>query len=47
MMPCTQAVLSPRFGIGRYHRPDMDQPIREIFDQFKQQLPDIDPVETQ
>ncbi|MBW3613530.1 MAG: hypothetical protein KY392_06690, partial [Chloroflexi bacterium] len=25
----------------------MDQPIREIFDQFKQQLPDIDPVETQ
>jgi pyruvate dehydrogenase E1 component len=25
----------------------MEQPIREIFDQFKQQLPDIDPVETQ
>jgi pyruvate dehydrogenase E1 component len=25
----------------------MDQPIKEIFDQFKQQLPDIDPVETQ
>ena len=25
----------------------MQQPIREIFDQFKQQLPDIDPVETQ
>ena len=25
----------------------MSQPIHEIFDQFKQQLPDIDPVETQ
>ena len=25
----------------------MQPPIREIFDQFKQQLPDIDPVETQ
>jgi pyruvate dehydrogenase E1 component len=25
----------------------MQQPIHEIFDQFKQQLPDIDPVETQ
>src|SRR5688572_1818065 len=25
----------------------MEQPIREIFDQFKQQLPDIDPVETE
>jgi pyruvate dehydrogenase E1 component len=25
----------------------MEQPIREIFDQFKQQLPDVDPVETQ
>ncbi|MFN2418461.1 MAG: pyruvate dehydrogenase (acetyl-transferring), homodimeric type, partial [Candidatus Limnocylindria bacterium] len=25
----------------------MPQPIHEIFDQFKQQLPDIDPVETQ
>ena len=25
----------------------MEQPIREIFDQFKQQLPDTDPVETQ
>jgi pyruvate dehydrogenase E1 component len=25
----------------------MQQPIRELFDQFKQQLPDIDPVETQ
>ncbi|HEX2766980.1 MAG TPA: pyruvate dehydrogenase (acetyl-transferring), homodimeric type [Candidatus Limnocylindria bacterium] len=25
----------------------MEQPIRELFDQFKQQLPDIDPVETQ
>ncbi len=24
----------------------MEQPIREVFDQFKQQLPDIDPVET-
>jgi pyruvate dehydrogenase E1 component len=32
--------------IGGYHRTDMEQPIREIFDQFKQQLPDIDPVET-
>ncbi len=26
---------------------NMQQPIHEIFDQFKQQLPDIDPVETQ
>ena len=26
---------------------DMQQPTHEIFDQFKQQLPDIDPVETQ
>src|SRR5918999_6607139 len=25
----------------------MQPPIREIFDQFKQQLPDVDPVETQ
>ncbi|HEX2140843.1 MAG TPA: pyruvate dehydrogenase (acetyl-transferring), homodimeric type [Candidatus Limnocylindria bacterium] len=25
----------------------MDRPMHEIFDQFKQQLPDIDPVETQ
>jgi pyruvate dehydrogenase E1 component len=25
----------------------MDRPVHEIFDQFKQQLPDIDPVETQ
>src|SRR5918994_3349080 len=25
----------------------MAQPMHEIFDQFKQQLPDIDPVETQ
>ena len=25
----------------------MQQPIHDIFDQFKQQLPDIDPVETQ
>jgi pyruvate dehydrogenase E1 component len=25
----------------------MEQPIREVFDQFKQQLPDIDPAETQ
>ena len=25
----------------------MQQPTHEIFDQFKQQLPDIDPVETQ
>jgi pyruvate dehydrogenase E1 component len=25
----------------------MDRPLHEIFDQFKQQLPDIDPVETQ
>ncbi|HEX7224194.1 MAG TPA: pyruvate dehydrogenase (acetyl-transferring), homodimeric type [Candidatus Limnocylindria bacterium] len=25
----------------------MQQPIRELFDQFKQQLPDVDPVETQ
>ena len=33
--------------IGRYHRIDMQQPTHEIFDQFKQQLPDIDPVETQ
>jgi pyruvate dehydrogenase E1 component len=33
--------------IGLYDRGDMEQPIREIFDQFKQQLPDIDPVETQ
>ena len=36
-----------RSRIGRYHSPDMQQPIHEIFDQFKQQLPDIDPVETQ
>src|ERR671914_1432409 len=25
----------------------MDRPMHEVFDQFKQQLPDIDPVETQ
>jgi pyruvate dehydrogenase E1 component len=25
----------------------MDRPVHEVFDQFKQQLPDIDPVETQ
>jgi pyruvate dehydrogenase E1 component len=36
-----------RRRIGMYDRTDMEQPIREIFDQFKQQLPDIDPVETQ
>src|SRR5687768_2321181 len=39
--------LSPPKGAGRYHRIDMQQPTHEIFDQFKQQLPDIDPVETQ
>ena len=33
--------------IGLYDSPAMQPPIREIFDQFKQQLPDIDPVETQ
>src|ERR671911_88808 len=36
-----------RHRIGLYDRRDMEQPIREIFDQFKQQLPDIDPVETE
>ena len=36
-----------RGATGGYHRRDMEQPIREIFDQFKQQLPDTDPVETQ
>ena len=38
---------SPPGRIGRYHGRDMQQPIRELFDQFKQQLPDVDPVETQ
>ncbi len=34
-------------AVGLYHRRAMEQqPIHEIFDQFKQQLPDIDPVET-
>jgi len=33
--------------VRRYHGTDMQQPNHEIFDQFKQQLPDIDPVETQ
>ena len=41
MMPCAAR------GIGGYHRHEMQPPIHEIFDQFKQQLPDIDPDETQ
>ena len=32
--------------IGRYHSREMQGPIHDVFDQFKQQLPDIDPVET-
>ncbi len=39
--------LSPPIGVGRYHSHEMQPPIHEIFDQFKQQLPDIDPAETQ
>ena len=38
---------SPPQSIGGYHSAEMQPPIHDIFDQFKQQLPDIDPVETQ
>ena len=38
---------SPPIGIGLYHSLEMQGPIHDVFDQFKQQLPDIDPVETQ
>src|SRR5918994_1081698 len=34
-------------GIDLYHWRAMDRPMHEVFDQFKQQLPDIDPTETQ
>ena len=37
---------SPLIGIGLYHSLEMQGPIHDVFDQFKQQLPDIDPVET-
>src|SRR5918992_1284046 len=36
----------PPIGIGLYHTREMQGPIHDVFDQFKQQLPDIDPVET-
>src|SRR5688572_17918308 len=40
------AAHSPLIRIGLYHSPEMQGPIHDVFDQFKQQLPDIDPVET-
>ena len=38
---------SPPIGIGLYHSDEMQGPIHDVFDEFKHQLPDIDPDETE